>query len=60
MDLKETPEVMGKFGAVFGIKGWLKVFSFTENPENLFTYKPWFIDTKAEVTSTYRRFQTSF
>jgi len=42
MDLKETPEVMGKFGAVFGIKGWLKVFSFTENPENLFTYKPWF------------------
>lgn len=42
MSAKEIPEVMGRFGAVFGIKGWLKVFSFTEDPENLFTYTPWF------------------
>lgn len=39
---KEVPEVMGRFGAVFGIKGYIKVFSYTEDPESLFSYKPWF------------------
>ena len=39
---KEIPEVMGRFGSVFGIKGYIKVYSFTEDPESLFTYSPWF------------------
>ena len=29
----EKPEVMGKFGAVYGIRGWLKVYSYTGDPE---------------------------
>ena len=27
--------VVGKFGATYGIRGWLKVFSYTDNAENL-------------------------
>ena len=38
----EKPEVMGKFGAVYAIRGWLKVYSYTGDPESLFTYTPWF------------------
>ncbi len=38
----DKPEVMGKFGAVFGIRGWLRVYSYTEDPESLFEYSPWF------------------
>lgn len=32
---------MGKVGSVYGIKGWLKIHSFTENAEDIFDYSPW-------------------
>ncbi len=65
MTMKEQPEVMGRFGAVYGIKGWLKVFSETENPENLFTYSPWFYRHKGEEwqeikVENYRRHSDGF
>lgn len=34
---------MGRFGGAFGIKGWVRVQSFTETPENIFSYLPWLI-----------------
>lgn len=34
---------MGKIGKTYGILGWMKIFSFTENQEKIFDYKPWFI-----------------
>jgi len=34
-------EVVGRINGVFGIKGWVKISSFTEPEENLFTYSPW-------------------
>ncbi|MDD6178077.1 MAG: ribosome maturation factor RimM [Succinivibrionaceae bacterium] len=62
---KEVPEVMGRFGAVYGIKGWLKVFSETEDPENLFTYAPWFYRHKGQEwreikIESYRRHADGF
>ncbi|MGN1394703.1 MAG: ribosome maturation factor RimM [Succinivibrionaceae bacterium] len=48
MTEREVPEVMGRFGAVFGIKGWLKVFSYTEDPKNIFSYKPWFMKRQGQ------------
>lgn len=35
--------IVGKLGSSYGIRGWLRVFSFTEDPDNLFNYKPWYI-----------------
>jgi len=32
--------VLGRINAVFGIKGWVKVQSFTEHDEDLFQYRP--------------------
>lgn len=32
---------VGEISGVFGIKGWLKVFSFTDPRENILTYSPW-------------------
>lgn len=37
----EEKIVVGRLGAVYGIKGWLKVSSFTDDPENIFSYNPW-------------------
>ena len=39
----DLPRPMGRLGASFGIKGFLKVESFTSRPENLFDYSPWYI-----------------
>ena len=42
----DNPVVVGRLGAVYGIKGWLKVNSFTDNPESIFDYMPWLIQQK--------------
>lgn len=34
----------GKIGAVHGLKGWMKIHSFTTPLENIIKYQPWFID----------------
>jgi len=38
-DTSET--VMGKITSVYGVKGWVKVFSYTQPKENLLKYKVW-------------------
>lgn len=38
--------LVGKIGKVYGIRGWLKIFSYTEKKENIFNYQPWFIINK--------------
>ncbi|CUX96055.1 Ribosome maturation factor RimM [Candidatus Gullanella endobia] len=37
------PVVLGKLGSTYGIHGWLRVFSYTEEAESIFHYQPWFI-----------------
>jgi 16S rRNA processing protein RimM len=33
--------VIGRFGSVYGIRGWIKVHSFTTPSENILQYQPW-------------------
>jgi 16S rRNA processing protein RimM len=35
--------VVGKIGAPFGIKGWLKITSFTEAVSDILNYDPWYL-----------------
>lgn len=46
---KQTSDalVVGHIGAVYGVKGWLKIQSFTENPEDIFDYTPWTLQGNA-------------
>ncbi|MCB1615019.1 MAG: ribosome maturation factor RimM [Pseudomonadales bacterium] len=41
-----SPIVVGKITAVFGVKGWVKVHSFTEPASNIFSYKPLLLQGK--------------
>lgn len=34
---------VGEISGVFGIKGWVKIFSLTEPRENILSYSPWVI-----------------
>ncbi len=51
--------ILGKIGAVYGIKGWLKIHSFTDDPQAIFDYSPWVLNLggkKQSVTvSEWRR-----
>ncbi len=40
---------VGRMTSVYGIKGWLKVHSQTEPPENIFSYQPWYLKTRHGV-----------
>ncbi len=33
--------LVGRIGGAYGIKGWLRINSFTEPAENIFSYVPW-------------------
>jgi 16S rRNA processing protein RimM len=43
--------VVGKIGSPFGIKGWVKVFSYTDPEDNILRYKPWFIQQEGQWNS---------
>jgi len=38
---EEKKITLGKIGAVYGVKGWLKVHSFTDETEAILDYFPW-------------------
>lgn len=40
--------VVGKLGSTYGIRGWLRLYSSTENPESIFDYVPWFLNIKGQ------------
>ncbi len=43
-----NPIIVGKMGSTYGIRGWLRVFSSTEESESIFDYQPWFIKRAGE------------
>ena len=36
--------VVGRITAVFGVRGWVKVHSYTKQLEAVFDYQPWWVD----------------
>jgi 16S rRNA processing protein RimM len=47
MDHNKSEVLVGRIAGAYGIKGWLKVSSYTEPPENLFSYAPWELRRRA-------------
>jgi len=40
---------VGRLGAAHGVRGWLRVQSFTDPPQRLFEWKRWHLQSGAEV-----------
>ena len=40
---------VGKISGVFGVKGWVKVFSYTEPRENILSYSQWILKKGSTV-----------
>ena len=64
MSEKAKPIEMGKFGAVYGIKGWLKVHSYTDDAESIFEYKPLLMESKGQfqevIITDWKRHSNGF
>ena len=43
--------VVGRISAVFGVRGWVKVMSFTEQASKIFDYQPWLVDRQGSLQS---------
>ncbi|MFE8072636.1 ribosome maturation factor RimM [Marinobacteraceae bacterium S3BR75-40.1] len=41
MASEQQQTVLGRVTSVFGVKGWVKVYSFTDPLDNIFGYKQW-------------------
>ncbi|MCP5079666.1 MAG: ribosome maturation factor RimM, partial [Psychromonas sp.] len=58
------PIIIGKFGAVHGIKGWLKVHSYTDDAESIFEYKPLLMKSRGQLQEVniteWKRHNTGF
>jgi 16S rRNA processing protein RimM len=38
---EDEPIIMGRIAGPYGVKGWLRVVSYTERPDTLIEYAPW-------------------
>ena len=50
MSLASDKVIVGKIGAPYGVKGWVKINSYTEKPEGIFEYTPWFLGEEKECS----------
>ncbi|RDE22635.1 ribosome maturation factor RimM [Motiliproteus coralliicola] len=41
--------VLGKITSVYGVRGWVKVYSHTEPMDNILNYNPWYIELNGRV-----------
>ena len=41
---------VGKIAGVYGLKGWLKIYSHTQPIDNILQYNPWWLDRKGVLT----------
>lgn len=39
--------IVGRISGVFGVRGWVKVYSYTQPRDNIFNYSPWLINNQA-------------
>nr|WP_036275859.1 ribosome maturation factor RimM [Methylomonas sp. 11b] len=40
---------VGQVSGVFGVKGWVKVYSFTDPRENILQYSPWILQKNSQI-----------
>ncbi|WP_100641972.1 ribosome maturation factor RimM [Alteromonas facilis] len=48
--------VIGKIGAPYGVKGWVKINSYTDDSTGIFDYVPWFLGDEREYQVEQWRF----
>jgi len=45
-DVIDGKLILGKINGIYGVQGWVKVYSHTAPIENIFCYQPWYLRCK--------------
>jgi 16S rRNA processing protein RimM len=48
MDTPDEAVVVGRVMGVHGVRGWVKVYSYTDPMDNILTYRPWWLESGGE------------
>ncbi len=51
----DRPIVLGRIAGLYGVRGWVRVFSETDPRENILRYSPWLLEGAAHVVVEGRR-----
>lgn len=46
--MNEESVIVGRFNGDWGVRGWVKVFSYTRPPEAIFNYLPWRVGSRGD------------
>jgi len=46
--------MVGRVSGLFGVQGWVRIYSFTDPAENIFRYKPWHLRTENQSEKNTR------
>jgi 16S rRNA processing protein RimM len=47
--------ILGRITGVYGVKGWLKIFSYTDPMESIVDYNPWYIRPEKRNTAPWKK-----
>lgn len=50
--MSEQRVIVGRLAGVYGVKGWLRLASYTQPADNVFDYTPWWLLTRDGPTRT--------
>ena len=50
-DIVQGTLVVGRISAVYGVRGWVRVMSFTQQVSKIFDYQPWLVDKDGRLQS---------
>lgn len=48
MDGSDEAVIVGRIMGVHGVRGWVKVYSYTDPLDNILDYRPWWLDGSGE------------
>ncbi|MBQ9275766.1 MAG: 16S rRNA processing protein RimM [Succinivibrio sp.] len=51
---EDMPRPMGRVGSAYGLSGYAKIASYTQIPESLFEYSPWYVKDAREGDQDWR------
>ena len=52
----DKPILLGQISGLYGVQGWVKIFSYTSPRENILNYSPWLLgnDSAGETTKKWK------
>jgi 16S rRNA processing protein RimM len=54
MSLASETVIIGKIGAPYGVKGWVKINTYTQEAQGIFAYSPWLLNDQTYLVSQWR------